>query len=133
LRSRPSPRLDSYGGRVVHSADYRNPRPFEGEDVLGTGNAADIGVQLSQPGAAKSLARRADAAAPLTPLDVRHTRSELLRQMRKGLIEPVAAVELFTPTQVLLADGGPVEPDTVIAAALELVDGIVIDTRNRFC
>jgi hypothetical protein len=58
---------------------------------------------------------------------------ELLRQMSKGLIEPVAAVELFTPTQVLLADGGPVEPDTVIAAALELVDGIVIDTRNRFC
>jgi putative flavoprotein involved in K+ transport len=54
LRSRPWPRLDSYGGRVVHSADYRNPRPFEGEDVLGTGNlAADIGVQLSQQGQRK--------------------------------------------------------------------------------
>jgi hypothetical protein len=29
------------------AADYRNPRPFEGEEVLGTGNAADIAVQLS--------------------------------------------------------------------------------------
>jgi cation diffusion facilitator CzcD-associated flavoprotein CzcO len=50
------PGLESYGGRLVHSADYRNAWPFEGEDMLvvGTGNsAADIAVQLSQRGRRK--------------------------------------------------------------------------------
>jgi cation diffusion facilitator CzcD-associated flavoprotein CzcO len=52
----PWPGLESYRGRVLHSADYRNAWQFEGEDVLvvGAGNsAADIAVQLSPQGRRK--------------------------------------------------------------------------------
>lgn len=45
------PGVEEFPGKIVHSADYRNPWPFQDEDVLvvGSGNsAADIAVQLSQ-------------------------------------------------------------------------------------
>jgi hypothetical protein len=41
---------------------------------------------------------------------------ELVRQIKKGRIEVVSAVESFTATDVLLADGTAVEPDAVVAA-----------------
>jgi cation diffusion facilitator CzcD-associated flavoprotein CzcO len=171
----PWPGLESYGGRVVHSADYRDPWPFEDEDVLvvGTGNsAADIAVQLSYQGQRRvwlavrtppHLVRRSTFGIPADtfgtmaaqwpvetvdrigrvvrkasfgdlsaygfdepPLGVYTTMltkgriptlaDDLLRQIKKGRIEAVPAVESFTPTEVLLADGSAVEPDTVVAA-----------------
>jgi cation diffusion facilitator CzcD-associated flavoprotein CzcO len=193
----PWPGLESYGGRVVHSADYRNPWPFEGEDVLvvGTGNsAADIAVQLSQHGQRKvwlavrtppHVVRRSTFGVPADsfgtvaakwrvdtvdrigrvvrkasfgdlsaygfdepPLGVYTTMltkgriptlvDDLLRQIKKGLVDVVPAVESFTPTQVLLADGGAVEPDAVVAATgfkrglSELFDdGDIFDARDE--
>ncbi|OBF56206.1 flavin-containing monooxygenase [Mycolicibacterium monacense] len=44
------PGMEGYTGDLLHSADYRNPWPFAGRDVLvvGSGNSAtDIALQLS--------------------------------------------------------------------------------------
>ncbi|MGE2712930.1 flavin-containing monooxygenase [Mycolicibacterium litorale] len=45
------PGMEGYPGRLLHSADYRNPWPFAGCDVLvaGSGNSAvDVALQLSE-------------------------------------------------------------------------------------
>ncbi|KIF74971.1 monooxygenase [Streptomyces sp. 150FB] len=62
----------------------------------------------------------------------------LLKAVRKGLIEPVAAVESFEDNKVVLADGSRISPDVVIAATgyergLEgLLGGLdVLDERGR--
>jgi len=50
------PGLRQYQGRLVHSADYRNPEQFRGADVLvaGAGSSAmDIAYDLAQGGAAR--------------------------------------------------------------------------------
>ncbi|PEG34192.1 pyridine nucleotide-disulfide oxidoreductase [Mycolicibacterium agri] len=44
------PGADTFAGKLLHAADYRNSRPFSGQDVLvvGAGNSAtDIALQLS--------------------------------------------------------------------------------------
>ncbi|WKV73436.1 NAD(P)/FAD-dependent oxidoreductase [Streptomyces sp. PCS3-D2] len=50
------PGRESYGGRLLHAADYRNPQPYAGQDVLvvGVGNTgAEIAVDLTEGGAAR--------------------------------------------------------------------------------
>jgi putative flavoprotein involved in K+ transport len=50
------PGVDSYEGRRLHGASYRNSRPFIGSDVLvvGAGNtASDIATDLARGGAAR--------------------------------------------------------------------------------
>lgn len=50
------PGLDGYTGRLLHAADYRNPQPYAGQDVLvvGVGNTgAEIAVDLAEGGAAR--------------------------------------------------------------------------------
>ncbi|WP_422743695.1 flavin-containing monooxygenase [Mycobacterium sp. WMMD1722] len=52
----PWPGMDGFTREIVHSADYRNPWPYAGRDVLvvGSGNSAtDIAVQLSDGVAAR--------------------------------------------------------------------------------
>ncbi|MGW0751620.1 flavin-containing monooxygenase [Streptomyces sp. NPDC002587] len=50
------PGRDTYTGRLLHAADYRDPRPYAGQDVLvvGVGNTgAEIAVDLTEGGAAR--------------------------------------------------------------------------------
>ncbi|MEU6309986.1 NAD(P)/FAD-dependent oxidoreductase [Streptomyces sp. NPDC047014] len=50
------PGRETYTGRLLHAADYRSPRPYEGQDVLvvGVGNTgAEIAVDLVEGGAAR--------------------------------------------------------------------------------
>ena len=50
------PGRDSFQGDLVHASEYRNPRPYEGRDVLivGTGNTgAEIAVDLIEGGASR--------------------------------------------------------------------------------
>ncbi|MFC9584532.1 flavin-containing monooxygenase [Streptomyces yangpuensis] len=50
------PGLESYAGRLLHAADYRNPLPYAGQDVLvvGVGNTgAEIAADLAEGGAAR--------------------------------------------------------------------------------
>ncbi|MFI1679020.1 flavin-containing monooxygenase [Streptomyces sp. NPDC020607] len=190
------PGRDTYTGELLHAADYRNPRPHTGKDVLvvGVGNTgAEIAVDLAEGGAARVrlavrtaphivrrstlgwpaqrtgiLCRRLPVALvdrlarpiarvgvpdltarglprPDTGLYSRAKQGSipvqdvgLIDAVRKGRVEPVAAVESFEDGKVALADGTRIGPDVVIAAtgyrrALEgLVGDLgVLDTRGR--
>ncbi|MFE6836918.1 flavin-containing monooxygenase [Streptomyces sp. NPDC057705] len=190
------PGLDTYGGRLLHAADYRNPRPYAGQDVLvvGVGNTgAEIAVDLVEGGAARvrlavrtapHIMRRSTAGWPaqrsgilVRRLPVRlvdglgrivtgasvpdlsayglprpatglYSRVKegaiplqdvgLIDAVRRGAVEPVAAVDSFDGAEVALADGSRITPDAVIAAtgyrrALEgLVGDLgVLDERGR--
>ncbi len=93
----PWPGLSQFTGDVLHSADFRNARPFRDRTVLvvGAGNsAADIAVQLSNHGARKvwlavrtppHLVRR--AIGPI-PSDVF---LELFARVPAWLVDPVIA------------------------------------------
>ncbi len=53
-----------FGGRIMHSVDYRRPEPFAGQRVLvvGAGNsAADIATELARAGTDVTLAVRSGA------------------------------------------------------------------------
>ncbi|MEU3041129.1 NAD(P)/FAD-dependent oxidoreductase [Streptomyces diastaticus] len=73
---------------------------------------------------------RAEAGRP--PV---HT-TELAALVRRGAVEPVAAVEAFDGAEVVLADGARIAPDTVVAATgyrrglEELVDGLGLLTPD---
>lgn len=70
------PGRSSFGKELIHSADYRNPGPYRGRDVLvvGTGNSgAEIATQLADGGASRvrlsvrtppQIARRDRAGVP---------------------------------------------------------------------
>ncbi|MGW5849193.1 flavin-containing monooxygenase [Streptomyces sp. NPDC055254] len=50
------PGLEGYAGRLLHAAEYREPGPYEGQDVLvvGVGNTgAEIAVDLADGGASR--------------------------------------------------------------------------------
>ncbi|NEC13696.1 NAD(P)/FAD-dependent oxidoreductase, partial [Streptomyces sp. SID8014] len=73
---------------------------------------------------------RAEAGRP--PV---HT-TEMAALVRRGAVEPVAAVEAFDGAEVVLADGARIAPDTVVAATgyrrglEELVDGLGLLTPD---
>ena len=167
--------VDTFTGRLLHSAQYRNPAPVRDQDVLvvGCGNsAADIAVQLCDDVARRvrmairtppHLVRRstggvpADAFALLTgraPVPLVDRAGALLRRLtfgdlseygfelptegiyrtvldtgriptladvlvdrvRAGKVEIVPAVDGFAGDQVLLANGGKITVDSVVAA-----------------
>ncbi|MFC8825671.1 flavin-containing monooxygenase [Streptomyces sp. NPDC057137] len=168
------PGAESYGGELLHAGAYRNPRPYEGKDVLvvGAGNTgAEIAVDLVEGGAARvrlairtvpHIVRRSTAgwSAQRTGILVRRLPTRLVDRggdimckiampdltaqglprpdtgmysrvregaipvqdvgliaaVRKGKVEPVAAVESFDDNKVVLADGSRISPDVVIAA-----------------
>ncbi|WP_251057629.1 NAD(P)/FAD-dependent oxidoreductase [Streptomyces sp. ISL-94] len=191
------PGRDTYGGRLLHAADYCEPAPYAGQDVLvvGVGNTgAEIAVDLAEGGAARvrlavrtapHIVRRSTAGWPAqrTGILVRRLPVPLVDRLgalvarasvpdlsayglprpssglysgvrqgaipvqdvglidavRRGQVEPVAAVESFEGGEVVLADGTRIAPDAVIAAtgyrrALEglvgHLDG-VLDERGR--
>ncbi|MGW7052217.1 flavin-containing monooxygenase [Streptomyces sp. NPDC054887] len=190
------PGSDAYTGELTHAAHYRDPRPYEGKDVLvvGTGNTgAEIAVDLAEGGAARvrlavrtapHIVRRSTAGWPAqatgilvrrlpVPLVDRagallariaipdlsahglprpatglYTRVRqgavpvqdvgLIDAVRRGAVEPVAAVESFEEDKAVLADGTRISPQAVIAAtgyrrALEDLVGHlgVLDGRGR--
>ncbi|MFJ9029082.1 flavin-containing monooxygenase [Streptomyces sp. NPDC102274] len=190
------PGRESYGGELLHAGEYRNPRPYEGKDVLvvGAGNTgAEIAVDLVEGGAARvrlairtvpHIVRRSTlgwpaqanavlvrrlpvrlvdrAAGMLARISVPDLSAKglprpetglysrvregaipvqdvgLVKAVRRGRIEPVAAVESFETDKVVLADGSRIAPDVVIAAtgyrrALEDLLGHldVLDERGR--
>ncbi|WP_190083883.1 flavin-containing monooxygenase [Streptomyces longisporoflavus] len=168
------PGRDTYTGELLHASAYREPRPYEGKDVLvvGVGNTgAEIAVDLIEGGAARvrlavrtapHIVRRSTAgwpaqrtgilcrrlpvslvdrlAGPIAKVSVPDLSAHglprpdtglysrvnegaipvqdvgLIDAVRKGRVEPVAAVESFEDGKVVLADGTRICPDAVIAA-----------------
>jgi putative flavoprotein involved in K+ transport len=169
------PGLPAWTGTLLHSAEYRNPEPFRGQDVLvvGPGNSgSEIASDLADGGAASvrlairtppHIVRREKAgwpaqmngvllgglpepvfnamAAAMSRLEMPDLRPYgidrpaeglktrlrtkryvpvqdvgIVRDVMSGRVRPVAAVQGFTATSVLLTDGTSVQPDTVIAA-----------------
>ncbi|WP_405645343.1 flavin-containing monooxygenase [Streptomyces sp. NBC_00019] len=109
--------LTTYPGEVVHAADYRNPAPYAGRDVLvvGVGNTgAEIAVDLVEGGAervrlsvrtAPHIVRRSTAgwAAQYTGV--------LVRRLPVGLVDRLARpmAKLSVPD---LSEHGLPRPDT---------------------
>ncbi|GHB14227.1 flavin-containing monooxygenase [Streptomyces chryseus] len=190
------PGRDTYTGELTHAAHYRNPRPYEGMDVLvvGTGNTgAEIAVDLAQGGAARvrlavrtvpHIVRRSTAGWPAQATGILVRRlpvrlvdragalmgrlavpdlsahglprpstglysrvregaipvqdAGLIAAVKRGAVEPVAAVESFEQDKVVLADGTRISPRAVIAATgyQRALDGLVgdlgvLDGRGR--
>ncbi|MEU5315391.1 NAD(P)/FAD-dependent oxidoreductase [Streptomyces sp. NPDC021056] len=111
------PGLATYPGELVHAADYRNPQPYAGRDVLvvGIGNTgAEIAVDLVEGGAervrlsvrtAPHIVRRSTAgwAAQYTGV--------LVRRLPVGLVDRLARplAKLSVPD---LSEHGLPRPDT---------------------
>jgi putative flavoprotein involved in K+ transport len=170
------PGRDSFTGELIHGAEYRNPEPYRGRDVLvvGSGNTgAEIAVDLVEGGAARvriairtppNVLLRDNMGIPSQvggvlirhlpiPVGDRVMRAAqrmqvgdlspyglppaprgpmtqaveddvipildvgLIRMLKAGRVEPVAAVAGFDGADVLLADGERIQPDAVIACA----------------
>jgi cation diffusion facilitator CzcD-associated flavoprotein CzcO len=65
------PHADRFGGRVIHSVEYRRPSGYEGQRVLvvGAGNSAgEISVELARAGARVAVAVR--SGARVVPLEL---------------------------------------------------------------
>ncbi|MET9515528.1 NAD(P)/FAD-dependent oxidoreductase [Streptomyces sp. NPDC002994] len=190
------PGRDTYTGELTHARHYRNPRPYEGKDVLivGTGNTGtEIAVDLVEGGASRvrlavrtvpHIVRRSTAGWPAqrTGILVRRLPVRLVDRagalmariaipdlsahglprpgtglysrvrdgaipvqdvgfvdaVKRGTVEPVAAVECFDEDEVVLADGTRISPQAVIAATgyRRSLDGLVghlgvLDGRGR--
>lgn len=98
----PVPGLDGFAGEVVHVADYRSPRPFEGSRVVvvGAGNSAvQVGFELSEV-ARTTLATRSPVR--FTP-QVRGGRDLhfWLDRLRLDLLPPGVLSRFGTGTPVL--------------------------------
>ncbi|WP_239516689.1 MULTISPECIES: NAD(P)/FAD-dependent oxidoreductase [unclassified Streptomyces] len=92
------PGLDEYEGSLAHAADYRNPAPYAGRDVLvvGVGNTgAEIAVDLADGGAARvrlavrtapHILRRSTAGWPAQRTGI------LVRRLPVGLVDRLGAI-----------------------------------------
>jgi len=136
------PGQERFGGRVVHSVQYRRPEPYAGRRVLvvGVGNSgAEIGSEIARAGGKVTIAVRSGAnVVPLTlaglPIQyVSYWVRKLPRTIQEGT---VALVRLMTE----LRRGKPVLPrpahsplDAIPVIGFHLVDAIcqgLVDVRT---
>ncbi|MFD9301748.1 flavin-containing monooxygenase [Streptomyces sp. NPDC060048] len=92
------PGQDAFTGSLAHAADYRNPAPYAGQDVLvvGVGNTgAEIAVDLADGGAARvrlavrtapHILRRSTAGWPAQRTGI------LVRRLPVGLVDRLGAI-----------------------------------------
>src|SRR5947199_4331924 len=135
------PGQQSFGGRIVHSVEYRRPDAYPGRRVLvvGVGNSgAEIGSEIARAGGKVTIAVRSGAnVVPLTlaGLPIQYV-SYWVRKLRRSVQEgAVALVRLITE----LRRGPPVlrrpaySPlDAIPVIGFHLVDAIaqgLIDVR----
>ncbi|MFE6907660.1 flavin-containing monooxygenase [Streptomyces erythrochromogenes] len=107
------PGRESYAGRLLHAADYRNPQPYAGRDVLvvGVGNTgAEIAADLAEGGAARvrlavrtapHLMRRSTAGWPAQRSGI------LVRRLPVRLVDRLGALVARASVPDLSAYGLP--------------------------
>ncbi|MFJ3962957.1 flavin-containing monooxygenase [Streptomyces sp. NPDC090036] len=118
------PGRDAYEGRLLHAADYRNPQPYAGQDVLvvGVGNTgAEIAVDLVEGGAARvrlavrtapHILRRSTAGWPAQRSGI------LVRRLPKRLVDRLGALVARASVPDLSAYGLP-RPATGLYSRVE--------------
>lgn len=111
------PGRDTFTGELLHAAEYRNPAPYAGKDVLvvGIGNTgAEIAADLAEGGAsavriavrtAPHIVRRATAGWPAQATGI------LVRRLPVRLVDRAGAVMARIAVPDLAAQGLP-RPDT---------------------
>ncbi len=135
---------EGYRGEVLHSAEYRNGFPFQGQRVLvvGFGNSgAEIAVDLYEHGALPTLAARSHArivpreilgvplvyfAVPMRALSDRIGQTKkpklpvidlgIRRLVREGKVTVRPGIACFTQNGVQFANGAAEEFDAIILA-----------------
>lgn len=107
------PGRDGYPGQLLHAADYREPGPYAGQDVLvvGVGNTgAEIAVDLVEGGAARvrlavrtapHIVRRSTAGWPAQRTGI------LVRRLPVGLVDRLGALVAKASVPDLSAYGLP--------------------------
>ncbi len=130
------PGRDDFRGRLIHSADYRNPEPFRGEDVLVVGpgcSGAEIAFDIMEGGA-----RRVRLAVRTPPnILIRNPVGPLMARMMMKLPTKVADGVLGRVRRLELGDlspyGLPVPEEGVfsrlerLGVAPMIVDKVVIE------
>ncbi|MFG3134627.1 flavin-containing monooxygenase [Streptomyces sp. NPDC048211] len=108
---------DSFTGELVHAADYRNPAPYAGKDVLvvGVGNTgAEIAVDLVEGGASRvrlavrtvpHIVRRSTAGWPAQATGI------LVRRLPVALVDRAGGLMARVAVPDLAGHGLP-RPDT---------------------
>jgi putative flavoprotein involved in K+ transport len=93
------PGRDGFAGEIVHSAQYRNPAPFRGRDVLvvGAGNSgAEIATDVADGGASRSrlsvrtppqIVRRATAGIPAQLIGIG------IRKLPPAWVDPISITQ----------------------------------------
>ena len=120
---------EEYGGRVIHSAEYRRPEPYLGKRVLivGLGNSgAEIATELSRAGVHVAISVRAGANfVPLTLMGIPiQYYSRWMQVLPKPLREAIASaatrvVERLRGGHIIPKPGyGPLERQPVIGFGL---------------
>jgi len=107
------PGRDGFTGELVHSSQYRNPRPYRGRDVLvvGAGNSgAEIATDVAEGGAARSrlsvrtppqIVRRATAGIPAQLIGM------AIRHLPPDWVDPISKTQRKLSIPDLAAQGLP--------------------------
>ena len=136
------PGIRAFTGELLHSAEYRNPEPYRGRDVLvvGSGNTgAEIAVDLADGGAARvrlairtppNVVRRASGGVPTQVVGV------AMRRLPPGLVDRLLGPVQRLTVGDLSAHGIPRSPRGVYTRMREdgrvpIIDVGLIDALKR--
>ena len=90
------PGIETFRGKVIHSADYVNAKPFAGQSVLviGMGNTgAEIALDLSDAGARTSISLR--NGVHIVPRDLFGIPIQIVAMLATSVLPPKALDALF--------------------------------------
>jgi cation diffusion facilitator CzcD-associated flavoprotein CzcO len=113
----------TFSGQVIHSRDYRNPRPFEGQRVLvvGVGNSGtEIAVDLAEHGVETAISVRTGVAFAPEPRSAAAVRlaAWLLRTLPRPLAERLLWRRDYRHLGLPLPPGSPLDHFPVIGYEL---------------
>lgn len=114
---------EAFGGPIIHSCDYRTPRPFRGQRVLvvGAGNSgSEIAVDLSEHGVAAAVAVRSGVAFVPEPHSAAAVRlaAWLLRTLPRPLAARLLRRRDYRHLGLPLPPGSPLEHFPVVGYEL---------------
>jgi putative flavoprotein involved in K+ transport len=107
------PGLDGFTGELLHSSEYRNPKPFQDRDVLvvGVGNSgAEIATDVADGGASRArlsmrtppqILRRATAGIPAQLIGI------AIRKVPPSWVDPISKAQRRLSIPDLAAQGLP--------------------------